>query len=76
MIPNFIESGTLRPGTTFITRPAPGVGGNQGGGIEVVVPPNSINLNSFSTTRSLSGFAGKKRLKNKWSSAIIYDIMK
>jgi len=30
---DFIETATLRPGTSFITRPAPGIGTNPGGGI-------------------------------------------
>lgn len=47
--PDFVESGTLIPGTNFITRTAPGVGGNKGGGIEVVVSPNGVKLNSFNT---------------------------
>ena len=35
---DFIESGTLNPGTNFITRSAPGIGANGGGAIEVVAP--------------------------------------
>ncbi len=45
---DFIESGSLRPGTPFVTRPAPPVGPNPGGGIEVVVPPGGVALESFS----------------------------
>lgn len=45
---NFIETATLTPGTSFVTRPAPGVGANLGGGIEVVVPPNGVTMKSFS----------------------------
>ena len=37
---NFVEVGKLKPGTPFITRQAPGVGTNPGGGIEIVVPEN------------------------------------
>ncbi|MBD3341159.1 MAG: hypothetical protein GF353_18785 [Candidatus Lokiarchaeota archaeon] len=48
---NFIETATLKQGSKFITRTAPGVGSNVGGGIEVVVPLNSIKLNSFSIIR-------------------------
>ncbi len=46
---DFIETATLRPGTSFITRPAPGIGGNVGGGIEAVFPSGGVNLNTFST---------------------------
>jgi hypothetical protein len=47
--PDFVETATLKPGTPFITRPAPGVGGNSGGAIEVVVPRNGVVLKSFGT---------------------------
>ena len=47
--PDFIESGTLKRGTDFVTRPAPGIGHNVGGGIEVVVPSGGVKLNSFTT---------------------------
>jgi RHS repeat-associated protein len=46
---NFIETGTLNPGTDFVTRAAPPVGTNPGGGIEVVTPPNGVTLNYFGT---------------------------
>jgi uncharacterized protein RhaS with RHS repeats len=46
---NFIEAATVKPGTPFITRPAPGVGSNAGGGIEVVVPSEGVNMRWFST---------------------------
>lgn len=48
---DFIEIGTIKPNTNFITRPAPLAPNNPlgwGGGIEVVVPPNSIKIESFS----------------------------
>jgi len=45
---NFIEAGALRPGTSFVTRQAPPVGSNVGGGIEVVVPEGGVRLRSFS----------------------------
>jgi hypothetical protein len=45
---NFIERGTVTPGVPFVTRPAPGVGKNGGGEIEIVVPPSGVQLNSFS----------------------------
>lgn len=38
----------LKSGADFVTRPAPGVGDNLGGGIEVVVPPDAVNIQSFS----------------------------
>jgi len=45
---DFIESGTLNPGTNFITRSAPGIGANGGGAIEVVTPSGGVTLNLFS----------------------------
>lgn len=45
---DFIETATLKPGTDFITRLAPAVGNNVGGGIEVVVPKNGVILKAFS----------------------------
>lgn len=44
---NFIEAATLRSGTSFITRPAPGMGANVGGGIEVVVPSGGVQMKWF-----------------------------
>jgi len=44
---DFIETGTLTPGTNFVTRAAPPVGTNPGGGIEVVTQPNGVTLNYF-----------------------------
>jgi uncharacterized protein RhaS with RHS repeats len=46
---DFIMTATLKPESKFITRPAPPVGENAGGGIEVVVPKGGVNINSFST---------------------------
>jgi hypothetical protein len=46
---NFIETATLPRGIPFVTRPAPAVGANPGGGIEVVVPRGSVKLKYFST---------------------------
>jgi hypothetical protein len=46
---DFFETATLKPGAKFVTRPAPGVGANQGGAIEVVVEKGGVKLNSFST---------------------------
>ncbi len=45
---NFIMTGELKPGANFITRSAPSIGKNLGGGIEVVVPPNAVNIKTFS----------------------------
>ncbi len=44
---NFIEAATLNPGTPFITRAAPGIGGNVGGGIEVVLPSGGVQMKWF-----------------------------
>ena len=44
---DFIEAATLRPGTPFITRPAPGVGTNAGGAIEVVIPAGGAQMKWF-----------------------------
>ena len=44
---DFIETATLKPGTPFVTRIAPGVGENIGGGVEVVVTKNGVILKSF-----------------------------
>jgi hypothetical protein len=38
---DFLESAIVKKDATFITRPAPGVGKNVGGGIEIVIPQNS-----------------------------------
>lgn len=45
---NFVEAARLRQGTNFVTRPAPGIEGNSGGGIEAVVPKNGVELQWFS----------------------------
>jgi RHS repeat-associated protein len=46
---DFIETATLNPGSPFVTRVAPGMGANPGGGIEAVVDPGGVRLQSFST---------------------------
>jgi len=46
---NFIQSATLRPGTSFATRSAPGIGDNVGGGIEVVVPSGGLQMKWFNS---------------------------
>jgi exonuclease VII large subunit len=45
----FIQTAQIRPGTPFVTRPAPAVGANKGGQIEVVVNPGGVKLETFST---------------------------
>ncbi len=44
---NFLMTARLKSGATFVTRPAPGIGDNLGGGIEVVVPPDAVNIQNF-----------------------------
>ena len=46
---DFIETATLQPGASYITRPAPAVGTNPGGGIEVVAGPGGVKMIYFST---------------------------
>ncbi|MBC7501612.1 MAG: RHS repeat protein, partial [Herminiimonas sp.] len=46
---DFIEMARVPPGSPYITRPAPAVGPNPGGGIEVVVPPGGVRLHYFGT---------------------------
>jgi RHS repeat-associated protein len=46
---DFIETAFLKPNSPFVTRVAPGVGSNLGGGIEVVVPPAGVQMASLST---------------------------
>ena len=45
---DFFEEARVPQGVPFITREAPGVGSNLGGGIEVVVPAGGADLNWFS----------------------------
>jgi hypothetical protein len=48
---DFVMSGTLKPGTPFVTRPAPpspGNGLNGGGTPEVVVSKGGVDIDSFS----------------------------
>ena len=52
---DFIETATLKPGTSFITRPSPGIGANPGGGIEVVVPSGGVRLDSFHYSPNILG---------------------
>ncbi|MBL7737442.1 MAG: hypothetical protein JNL51_18430, partial [Chitinophagaceae bacterium] len=43
----FVEMGRIKSGANFITRPAPGVGTNDGGAIEVVTNPGGVKLEAF-----------------------------
>lgn len=45
----FFEIGLISENVPYITREAPAFGNNLGGGIEVVVPVNTIKLENFST---------------------------
>jgi RHS repeat-associated protein len=45
---DFLQSGRVPPGGAFITRSAPGVGSNPGGGIEVVTPRGGVDTTAFS----------------------------
>jgi hypothetical protein len=44
---DFVIGGTSNPGTPFITRIAPPVPPNLGGGIEIVTNPNGVNITFF-----------------------------
>ncbi|MEW9700826.1 RHS repeat-associated core domain-containing protein [Paenibacillus sp. SI8] len=44
---DYVISGTINHNSPFITRPAPGLGNNAGGSIEVVTPANSVMLKWF-----------------------------
>jgi filamentous hemagglutinin len=44
---DYVIGGKLKNGEPFITRPAPGLGNNQGGAIETVTNPNAIKLDFF-----------------------------
>jgi len=45
--PDFVIGGNLKPGIPFITRPAPGVGSNVGGALEIVTRANGVHINFF-----------------------------
>ena len=45
--PNFVLGGTLRPGATFVTRPAPGLGVQPGGALEIVSDPGAVIIDFF-----------------------------
>ena len=44
---DYIIKGKLKSGSSFVTRPAPGLGNNSGGGIEIVTPPGSVEFDYF-----------------------------
>ncbi len=44
---DYIIGGYVKGGSKFITRPAPGMRTNVGGAIEIVTPPNSVDLQYF-----------------------------
>ena len=44
---DYIIGGYVKDATGFITRPAPGLGNNAGGAIEIVTPPNSVDIKYF-----------------------------
>jgi len=45
--PDFIMGGRVRPGGNFITRPAPGLGANKGGALEIVNEPGAVQFDFF-----------------------------
>lgn len=47
----FIEVGTLKNTTLFITREAPGVVSNLGGSVEVVTISGNVTLETFHTVK-------------------------
>ncbi len=47
--PDWMMKGTLKESSEFITRSAPGVSGNAGGGTEAVVNPGSVKIDWFHT---------------------------
>jgi hypothetical protein len=44
---DFQIMGTVNRGTRFVTRPAPGIGSNPGGALEVVTQRNGVSLQYF-----------------------------
>lgn len=44
---DFVITAELKPNAAFITRPAPGLNGNVGGGIEVVTSAYSFRITGF-----------------------------
>jgi hypothetical protein len=46
---DFIERGKIKDGSSFVTRKAPPVGNNKGGGIEVVTTKNGVEIDSHTS---------------------------
>jgi RHS repeat-associated protein len=44
---NWIMTGQVRAGSPFVVRPAPGIGANGGGALEVVTPPGGVQVQTF-----------------------------
>ena len=44
---DYIIRGKIKSGVNFITRPAPGLGSNAGGGLEIVTNPNDVGIDSY-----------------------------
>lgn len=44
---DYVIGGKQMQGSQYITRPAPGLGNNVGGGLEIVNNPNSVRLDFF-----------------------------
>ncbi len=51
----FLIKGQLKPNQNFITRPAPRVGNNAGGSIEVVTNPGAVDVQSFQNIKPKKG---------------------
>ena len=45
--PDFIMGGRVRSGSNFVTREAPGLGANEGGGLEIVTEPGAVEFEFF-----------------------------
>ena len=46
---DFIERATIKDGSNFVTRKAPAVGNNKGGGMEIVTAKDGVNIESHTT---------------------------
>lgn len=44
---DYIIRGKIKTGADFITRPAPGLGSNAGGALEIVTNPYDVIIDSF-----------------------------
>lgn len=44
---DYVIGGSLQDGQPFITRPAPALGNNGGGAIEIVTKPGTVKLDYF-----------------------------